>query len=59
MARGSVAEGRNDKRLSSAHVHIGQVTVYKRGRSWYIYYREDGACARAATGRRPRGSPRR
>ena len=51
MARGAVADSRNDRRLSTAHIHVGQVTVYKRGRSWYVYYREDGASRRLRASR--------
>ncbi len=39
-----------DRRRSTRHVHVGKVTVFHRGASWYIYYRESGKAKRIRIG---------
>jgi integrase len=40
-----------DGRRSDKHTHIGDVTIYQRGLSWYLYYREGGVPRRVPVGR--------
>ena len=40
-----------DGRWTPGYIHIGRVTVYPRGRSWYLYYREGGVERRVRIGR--------
>ena len=39
-----------DGRWTRGYIHIGRVTVYPRGRKWYLYYREGGVERRVRIG---------
>ncbi len=58
MPRGRVRDIRTDRRLSAKHIHIGAVTLYRRGSAWYVYYREDGRTRRLRASRKRREAER-
>lgn len=39
-----------DRRKSRHNIHVGQVSIFSRGASWYIYYREGGQPHRVRIG---------
>lgn len=39
-----------DHRRSRKYIHVGKVSVFLRGASWHIYYREDGKARRIRIG---------
>ncbi|MHC4248167.1 MAG: tyrosine-type recombinase/integrase [Planctomycetota bacterium] len=39
-----------DRRRSRKNIHVGKVSVFFRGASWHIYYREDGKARRVRIG---------
>ncbi|MHC4251766.1 MAG: hypothetical protein ACYS9X_21815, partial [Planctomycetota bacterium] len=39
-----------DRRKSRRNIHVGKVSVFFRGASWHIYYRENGKARRIRIG---------
>ena len=39
-----------DRRRSTRNIHVGRVSVFFRGASWYVYYREGGKAKRVRIG---------
>ena len=39
-----------DRRKSRRNIHVGEVSVFFRGASWHIYYRENGKIRRIRIG---------
>jgi len=58
MRRGRGRDVRTDRRLSAKHIHIGAVTLYQRGKVWYVYYREEGRSRRLRASRDKREAER-
>ena len=47
---GKTAHILRDHRRSQKYIHVGKVTVYPRGASWHIYFRENGTLRRIRIG---------